>query len=123
MTTVALQQALKWHDDLMDRFFRGRRDKESAIRSRLSEASGVPESYLVRLAHKRRELRSLDAEMYRLLDLAHAKYVRACERIEAAADALRDERLKSESKENAADTGDHQTGRGMDTNAAAAGKE
>jgi hypothetical protein len=99
MTTVALQQALKWHDDLMNHFFTGRKDKDSAVRFRLSKASGVPESYLVRLAHKRRELRSLDAEIYRLLNLAHAKYVRACERIEGATEAKRQEWLRSEAEQ------------------------
>lgn len=94
MTTVALQQALKWHDDLMNHFFTGRKDKDAAVRFRLSKASGVPESYLVRLAHKRRELRSLDAEIYRLLNLAHAKYVCACERIEGSAEAMRQERVR-----------------------------
>ena len=99
MTTVALQQALKWHDDLMDHFFTGRKDKDSAVRFRLSKASGVPISYLVRLAHKRRELRSLDAEIYRLLHLAHSKYVSACERIENAAEAKRQEWLKLEAEQ------------------------
>lgn len=108
MTTVALQNAVKWHDELMLRFRlfslinTGRNPKDSAVRSDLAKDSGVPESYLYRLAHKTSEMRSLDAEVYRLLDLAHAKYVRACERIEGAAEAIRQERLRLEvEQENA----------------------
>jgi hypothetical protein len=104
MTTVALQQALKWHEELMLHFrvrsilTKGRNPKDSAVRFDLSKESGVPTSYLVRLAHKASEMRSLDAEVYRLLHIAHSKYVSACERIEDAADAMRAERLELKAK-------------------------
>lgn len=82
--TVALERALDWHDQLMDAEFRGRKDKESAARFRLSKKTGVPESYLFRLAHKRREMRDVAGEVYRLL----------CEAIERKADAMQQRRLE-----------------------------
>lgn len=94
MSTVALQRACEWHDDLMDAEFQGRKDKESAARFRLSKKTGVPESYLFRLAHKRKTMRDLSAEVYRLLDAAHAKYIRVCEATEAAADRMEVRRLE-----------------------------
>jgi hypothetical protein len=113
MTTVALQQALKWHEELMLYFrvhlikTRGRNPKDSAVRFDLSKNSGVPESYLVRLAHKASEMRSLDAEVYRLLNLAHAKYVCACERIEGSAEAMRQERMNLKAKQENEDAQGH----------------
>lgn len=87
--TVALRQAFDWHDQLMDLEHRGRRDKESAARSRLAEQTGIPESYLFRLANKRREMRDVAGEVYRLL----------CEAIERKADALEERRLGRKSRE------------------------
>lgn len=113
MTTIALQEAVKWHDALMLRFRllalvnKGRNPKDSAVRSDLSEASGVPESYLYRLAHKTREMRTLDAEVYRLLQLAHSKYVSACERIEDAAEAKRQEWMELKAKQEDANATSH----------------
>lgn len=106
-STVALQEACQWHDALMDAEFKGRRDKESAIRFRLSKKSGVPISYLFRIAHKRREMRSLDAEVYRLLALAHRKYVLACEQLEEAADEMRVERMRLKEQEKNEDAQGH----------------
>jgi hypothetical protein len=57
--TVALRRAFEWHDLLMELEHKGRRDKESAARSRLSDETGVPESYLYRLAHTRTEMRDV----------------------------------------------------------------
>lgn len=76
--TLALREAIEWHDALMDLEFKGRKDKESAARFRLSKKIGVPESYLFRLAHKRREMRDVAGEVYR----------RLCIAIETKADAL-----------------------------------
>ena len=81
--TVALREALEWHDALMDLEFAGRKDKESAARFRLSKKIGVPESYLFRLAHKRRDMRDVAGEVYR----------RLCVAIEGKADALEARRL------------------------------
>lgn len=81
--TVALEQAIVWHDALMDLEFKGRKDKESAARFRLSKKIGVPESYLFRLAHKRREMRDVAGEVYR----------RLCIAIEDKADALEARRV------------------------------
>lgn len=81
--TIALREAFKMHDALMDLEFKGRKDKESAARFRLSKKTGVPESYLFRLAHKRREMRDVAGEVYR----------RLCVAIEDKADALEARRL------------------------------
>lgn len=81
--TVALREALEWHDALMDLEFKGRKDKESAARFRLSKETGVPESYLFRLTHKRNEMRDVAGEVYR----------RLCVAIETKADALEARRV------------------------------
>jgi hypothetical protein len=123
MSTVALQEACQWHDELMEAEFQGRRDKESAIRSRLSEKTGVPESYLYRLAYKRGTMRDIAGEVYRLLNLAHTKYVRVCERIEASSDAMQAKRQQLESKRNAAVQGPHRVGVGTNAPVARATEE
>jgi len=81
--TVALRKALDWHDELMDLFHQGRGDKEKRVRGQLSEESGIPESYLFRLQHKRRDMRDVAGEAYRLL----------CETVERYGDALEARRL------------------------------
>jgi hypothetical protein len=103
MSTIALERAVRWHDELMDAEFKGRKDKESATRFRLSKKIGVPESYLFRLAHKRREMRDVAGEVYRRLEEAHKTYVGLCERNEQAADAMRAERLALKAKRHATD--------------------
>lgn len=98
--TVALRQALSWHDDLMDLEFKGRGDKEKAVRGRVSEETGVPESYLFRLQHKRRDMRDVAGEVYRLL----------CEAVEKKADALEARRVGRTG--NAVDQGHASAGEG-----------
>src|ERR1041384_7145276 len=90
MTSVALQEAKGWTSELMDMEFRGRGDKEYLIRHRLSENSGVPESYLYRLQYKSRGMKDVAGEYYRRLKIY---YERACEANEEAADRYRSERL------------------------------
>lgn len=85
MKTVALLETIRWHDKLMDRLHLGRGDKEKTTRGRLSKESGVPESYLFRLKHKREEMRDVAGEVYRRMRLT---YERICERIENAADRM-----------------------------------
>lgn len=90
MTSVALQEAIGWTDKLMDMEFRGRGDKEYLIRHRLSENSGVPESYLYRLQYKSRGMKDVAGEYYRRLKVY---YDRVCAANEEAADRYRSERL------------------------------
>jgi len=90
MTSIALNEAIGWTKELMDREHRGRGDKEYLIRHRLSENSGVPESYLYRLQYKARDMKDVAGEYYRRLRLY---YDSACERNEEAADRYRSERL------------------------------
>lgn len=122
MSTVALQEALHFHDVLMDAEFKGRKDNESAARFRLSKKIGVPESYLYRLTYKRREMRDVAGEVYRRL---REGYVALCEKHEAAADAYRAERLKIEAERNASNKGLPDGGMGMGASEvdAMAGKE
>jgi len=101
MTTTALQEAIGWHDSLMDAEYKGRKDNESAARFRLSKKIGVPESYLFRLTYKRRDMRDVAGEVYRRLKLAHDAYENLCARVEASADAMRDRRLNLKEQENA----------------------
>ena len=100
--TVALREALQWHDALMDLEFKGRKDKESAARFRLSKKTGVPESYLFRLAHKRRDMRDVAGEVYR----------RLCVAIEDKADALEARRVGRTG--NAVDASAGEAGEGTD---------
>lgn len=90
MSTVALKEALGWHDELMGKLHRGRGDKEKRVRGELSDESGIPESYLFRLQHKRRDMRDIAGEAYRRLA---ATYERICQRNEEAADRNDAERL------------------------------
>lgn len=100
MTSVALMEAKGWADDLMNREFKGRGDKEYLARYRLSERTGVSESYLYRLQYKTRDLKDVAGSVYRAL--MHA-YNEACEHNEAAADRYRDERLGTGGKREKAD--------------------
>lgn len=89
MTSIALQEAIRWTGKLMDREFRGRGDKEYLVRYRLAESSGVPESYLYRLQYKSKAMKDVAGEYYRRLRLY---YERVCEVNEAAADRYQAER-------------------------------
>lgn len=96
MSTVALQNAVRWHDRLMDAEYKGRKDNESAARFRLSKKIGVPESYLYRLAYKRRDMRDVAGEVYRRLQEG---YEAICLKIEASADAMASERREYEERD------------------------
>jgi len=90
MASVALKESIGWLDELMDREFNGRGDKEYLIRHRISENSGVPERYLYRLQYQAKEMKDVAGEYYRRLRLY---YESICQTQEAAADRYRDERL------------------------------
>lgn len=90
MATEALIEAKGWAQKLMDREFLGRGDKEYLARHRLSEKTGVSESYLYRLQYKTRDLKDVAGSVYRALMIA---YNNACEKNEAAAARYRAERL------------------------------
>lgn len=110
MKTVALKETITWHDALMDRLHRGRGDKEKTTRGRLSKESGVPESYLFRLKHKREEMRDVAGEVYRRMRLT---YERICERIENAADRMDELREKIEGTGHEANEGNPQGAGGV----------
>lgn len=90
MTSLALIEAKGWAEELMNREFSGRGDREKSARYRLSKKTGVPESYLFRLQYKTREMKDVAGEVYRRLRL---HYVEACLANEEAADRYRSERL------------------------------
>lgn len=100
MSSVALIEAKNWADDLMSREFKGRGDKEYLARYRLSERTGVSESYLYRLQYKTRDMKDVAGSVYRALKLA---YDEACRRNEEAADRHRAERLSMDGHHEAAD--------------------
>ena len=89
MTSVALNEAKGWADELLDREFRGRGDREKSARGRLSLRTGIPESYLFRLQYKTSEMRDVAGSAYRALMLA---YDDLCRRNDEAADKYREER-------------------------------
>lgn len=91
MTSIALIEAKGWHDELMDHEFRGRGDREKSVRGRLSDKTGIPESYLYRLQYKTSEMKDVAGSAYRAL--MHA-YDELCRRNEMAADRYREQRLK-----------------------------
>ena len=80
--------------------FKGRGDKEYLARYRLSERTGVSESYLYRLQYKTRDMKDVAGSVYRALKLA---YDEACRRNEEAADRHRAERLSMDGHHEAAD--------------------
>lgn len=98
MSTVALKEGMSWHDALMNKLHRGRGDKEKRVRGELSDVSGIPESYLFRLQHKRRDMRDIAGEAYRRLRVT---YEAVCEGIETKAAAV--EREAHEIEETHAD--------------------
>lgn len=90
MTTIALIEAKGWADELMNREFRGRGDRDKSVRGRLSDRTGIPASYLYRLQYKTAEMRDVAGSAYRALKIA---YDDLCQRNEDAADRYRNERL------------------------------
>lgn len=91
MSTVALSEAKNWADELMNREFKGRGDREKSARGRLAKKCGVPESYLFRLQYKTREMKDVAGSVYRALMIA---YDEACRANEEAADRYKAERQK-----------------------------
>ena len=110
MTSIALQEAIQWNTELMNREFQGRGDKDYLIRHRLSEKTGVPESYLFRLQHKSRGMKDVAGEYYRRLKLY---YEQACEMHEEAADGYRAERLKLKADHEKTDEKPAAAGKGV----------
>lgn len=98
MTTSALDEAKGWYDALLDAEWRGRRDRESTVRYRVSKKTGVPESYLFRLQYKLHEMNDIRGSVYRALMLAHRAYEETCQKHEDAAAAYRSERLELEAQ-------------------------
>lgn len=94
MTTQALTRAVGWMENLYRAFHQGPGDKDYLVRYRVSEKSGVEERYLYRLQYQRKGMKDVAGEAYRLLELAHQKYVELCEANEEAADAMRAERME-----------------------------
>ncbi|MFK0273678.1 hypothetical protein ACIQUG_08380 [Ensifer sp. NPDC090286] len=82
MTSSALIEAKGWYAALMDAEFKGRGDREKAIRGRISDETGIPESYLYRLQYKTRGMKDVAGSAYRALMLA---YDDLCLRNEVAA--------------------------------------
>lgn len=111
MTSIALIEAKSWADELLDKEFRGRGDKEKSARYRLSKSTGVPESYLFRLQYKTAEMKDVAGSVYRALMIA---YDRACLSNEKAADRHRSERMRLKANYETADEKPASAGVGMD---------
>lgn len=71
MTSAALTEAKGWYAALMDAEFKGRGDREKAVRGRISDETGIPESYLYRLQYKTRGMKDVAGSAYRALMLAY----------------------------------------------------
>lgn len=91
MTSAALTEAKGWYAALMDAEFKGRGDREKAVRGRIADETGIPESYLYRLQYKTRGMKDVAGSAYRALMLA---YEDLCQRNEEAAAKHRAERLE-----------------------------
>ncbi len=100
MSSIALNEAKGWHDELMNREFKGRGDREKSVRGRLSDRTGIPESYLYRLQYKFAEMRDVAGSAYRALKI---EYDALCEKHETAADRYRNERLGTRGQNETAD--------------------
>lgn len=74
MSNTALSEAAKWTEELMNAEWKGRKDRESTVRYRLSKSIGVAESYLFRLQYKTREMTDVRGSVYRALMLARRAY-------------------------------------------------
>jgi len=97
-----VETATFWSEELQKAFFRGLGDTREAARHRLSREIGVPESYLMRLRYKARDLSDIPGSI--LIRLA-VGYDRICLSTENKAAALRAERAELESS-NASHQGD-----------------
>ena len=98
MSTIALDEAKNWHDELMQAEFNGRGDKEKSVRGRLADRTGIPESYLYRLQYKFRDMKDIAGSAYRALKLAHDEL---CTRNEAAAARMRADRMRMRERHEA----------------------
>lgn len=112
VTSVALKEATGWLEELMDREFSGRGDKEYLIRHRISENSGVPERYLYRLQYQAKGMKDVAGEYYRRLRLY---YNAICQGHEDAADRYRAERLGLRGQHETTDEKPASAGLGMDS--------
>ncbi len=70
-----VEDAVEMSEELQKAFFRGIGDTREAARARCSRATGIPESYLVRLRYKRRDLTDISGAI--LIKLA-AAYSEIC---------------------------------------------
>ena len=74
MSTMALNEAVRWADELMEAETKSRREKEYIVRDRLAKAIGVSASYLFRLQYKTEEMSDVRGSVYRALLLARHAY-------------------------------------------------
>lgn len=72
--SMALYEAARWADELMEAETRSRREKEYTVRTRLSKKIGVSASYLFRLQYKIQEMNDVRGSVYRALMLARNAY-------------------------------------------------
>lgn len=99
MSMTALIKGREYYDALMDAEYRGRKDTNGSARGRLADLLGVNENKLLRLEYSFDDMRDIGGELYRRLHLA---YTAICEGNEAAAAAMRAERLKLKADRNVA---------------------
>lgn len=110
MSNAALMEAATWADELMEAETKSRREKEYVVRDRLAGKIGVSTSYLFRLQYKIDTMNDVKGSVYRALMKGRELYGLACERTEAAADALEARRLGRTG--NAVDASAGQAGEG-----------
>lgn len=111
MTSSALVEMRQWVDILMDEEFQGRGDREKTCRGRLSEKSGVSESYLFRVQYKFNEMKDVAGSAYRAMGLYYDDW---CSKNEEAAARYKAKRLALRNG-HAADQKRPEKGMGMDT--------
>ncbi|MCA0341145.1 MAG: hypothetical protein LCH99_15640 [Proteobacteria bacterium] len=111
MTSSALVEMREWVDILMDEEFQGRGDREKTCRGRLSEKSGVAESYLFRIQYKFGEMKDVAGSAYRAMGLYYDDW---CSKNEEAAARYKAKRLALRNG-HAADHKRPVQGVGMDT--------
>lgn len=96
---VALDEARFWAEELQKAEFKGLGDTREAARFRVSQRTGIEESYLKRLRYKWREMGEVAGSKYRALMLAYEDLV---QRNEAAAREYRAKRQELQKDRHAA---------------------
>lgn len=92
--SAAAAEAFEFLNAGIKKHYRGWGDTPGAARDRAAREAGITPAQAERVWKRWKTMASVDGDVYRALRNTYEKYEALCERNEAAADALRDERLR-----------------------------